>query len=817
MRHFQAKEIADSGKLGGYFVEARYHLVQANREAELGRIASRFESFLKTKYSSTSPVPDQLEEINERIATLMALLETPGAKGLEFYLSRLYVARGSENDLRKALEYIRRATQSKAPADNWVLRLRLEARFNTPLQVGLIAREAISKVTVDDASKIYSVAGSLLAQADNVNEAIALLKGGIDKIPADKGLVSLYQSAGELLARTGKIDEAIVMFKDGIAKIPADQNVFSLYTYCSYQLARLGRYDEAIELLRDGIAKIPLNNMVIALYMTAANLLSIAGRYDEEIRLLQDGIKRFPVGTFQRYKLFEPILNIFFAQQNIRAIEDYLTQANVLHMEEQQMVYCKAIKLVIMRQWESAAIWIQEESVKFPFYRPLLQLGVFCWLCTGNFKAAGALLQNTQPQMEPYDSLNWLKTWICLKTNDIPSAKESLSLFLGRPVNDYEVSEHFLIRLWDSPPKDLQEKDLAYQFPILPKLLTGLSEDAVRLPYGPSVLSTMISSQNQPVNHHSEITPVPTSPSILSSHPTWMDDILNPTKTKPRVDVGIVIALDEEFRELAPQINFKAYYNQDIKQYYYLFERGIVGQEQTPYRCVVTVMGAMGPTDAGIVGDRLISQFTPKTIISIGIAGSMDKDVLVGNVVVADQTDEYLASSKAIETSDKQDWDFQLSGNPFKSDPTYVAHAMHLKYAHKDRMQEWERNCRQYLLEKIGSVAVENLIRERLISDFPEIQTGRIASGQTVGAAKQFVQWLKEKHDRKLLALEMESAGVLNAAHKRAVSSLIIRGISDYSDERKNKLDGIGQGVLRRYAMNNALSLLWLLMDLGLI
>ncbi len=63
----------------------------------------------------------------------------------------------------------------------------------------------------------------------------------------------------------------------------------------------------------------------------------------------------------------------------------------------------------------------------------------------------------------------------------------------------------------------------------------------------------------------------------------------------------------------------------------------------------------------------------------------------------------------------------------------------------------------------------------------------------------------------------MESAGVLNAAHKRAVSSLIIRGISDYSDDRKEKLDEIGRGTFRRYAMNNALALLWLLMDLQLI
>jgi nucleoside phosphorylase/CheY-like chemotaxis protein len=314
-------------------------------------------------------------------------------------------------------------------------------------------------------------------------------------------------------------------------------------------------------------------------------------------------------------------------------------------------------------------------------------------------------------------------------------------------------------------------------------------------------------------SNHSDLSLV-----VLPNWASWMEDLLkNPSETKSRVDIGIVIALEEEFRELAPQIKTKPYYNPDIKQYYYLFERGSEDQKQLPYRCVVTFMGTMGPTDAGIVGDRLIAQFNPKTIVSIGIAGSMDKDVLVGNVIVADQTDEYLASSRAVETSDKQDWEFQFSGNPYKSDPTYIAHASNLRYAYVNQTRNWEKASKQKLLEWIGSIAVEKLISECLIGDVPGIHIGHVASGPIVGAAEQFVQWLREKHDRKLLALEMESAGVLNAAHKREVSSLIIRGISDYSDERKTKMDEIGRGVLRRYAINNALGLLWLLIDLRLI
>jgi nucleoside phosphorylase len=547
-----------------------------------------------------------------------------------------------------------------------------------------------------------------------------------------------------------------------------------------------------------------------------ADLLIQTGKIDDAIALLNDGLTKIPVSLVVRYKLIEALLNILLAKQDIEAMDDLMSSTNV---DARQKALSKVYKLIIAREWETAAELSHQEQSNLPFYRPLMQTEAFCWLCAQKPRAADEVLEKIVVQDEPFETIFWLRAWVALKLLKRKAVNDNLSIYMNRPMNEHELNEEFLLELWDTPPTLESRTDLAYHFPILPTSLTGLPYDAIRREHGPRVIMPQHLNRTELGGKQYAIQEEDFSSRNNNqfSSPTWMADLLNSSGTKSRADIGIVIALEEEFRELAPQIIFKPYYNQDIKQYYYLFERGGVDQEQTPYHCVVTFIGAMGPTDAGIVGDRLISQFNPKTIISIGIAGSTDKDVLVGNVVVADQTDEYLASSKAVETSDKQDWDFQFSGNPFKSDPAYVAHAMNLKYAHNVKMQEWERNCKQNLLEKIGSVTIENLIRERLIGDFPEIQTGHIASGPTVGAAKQFVQWLKDKHDRKLLALEMESAGILNAAHKRAVSSLIIRGISDYSDDRKNKLDGIGQGVLRRYAMNNALGLLWVLMELRLI
>ena len=67
------------------------------------------------------------------------------------------------------------------------------------------------------------------------------------------------------------------------------------------------------------------------------------------------------------------------------------------------------------------------------------------------------------------------------------------------------------------------------------------------------------------------------------------------------------------------------------------------------------------------------------------------------------------------------------------------------------------------------------------------------------------------------MAVEMETGGVLAAVYERTAPthSLVLRGISDYGDERKKQSEEIQEGVLRRYAMRNALRFLWRLLLIG--
>ncbi|HYN78175.1 MAG TPA: ATP-binding protein [Lamprocystis sp. (in: g-proteobacteria)] len=115
-RHFEARKVEDVGGLGGYFVEARYHLTRAGRDDELGRIAAHFQDHLSRTIESVTPVPVDREELDERIALLLGLYrDKQGPAGLEYHLARCLAQRDGPDDWREALVHARRACGPRAP------------------------------------------------------------------------------------------------------------------------------------------------------------------------------------------------------------------------------------------------------------------------------------------------------------------------------------------------------------------------------------------------------------------------------------------------------------------------------------------------------------------------------------------------------------------------------------------------------------------------------------------------------------------------------------------------------------------------------
>ncbi|MEO1259876.1 MAG: TIR domain-containing protein [Bacteroidota bacterium] len=312
-RHFHGKNIVlKIGSLGAYFNEAKFHLSFLENGEELDNITYLFTNYIKKTISGTSPVPKTPQALNERIAVLSSLLQSPGPKGLEYHLTKLYSIRRKNDDILKAIVHGKRSLSPNTP-EGWILTSKVLSQANKNEEAIDLLKDGIKQVPADrNVFAIYQACAQLLRQENRIEEAIALLKVGIKEIAIDKGLVHIYQVCAHLLSQTNRNEEAIAMLKEGIKKIPADRNVYSIYQTCAQLMSLENRNKEAIDLLKDGIEKIAIDKGLVNIYQTCAQLLSLENRNKEAIDLLKDGIEKIPANqsAFVIYQTCAQLLSL---------------------------------------------------------------------------------------------------------------------------------------------------------------------------------------------------------------------------------------------------------------------------------------------------------------------------------------------------------------------------------------------------------------------------------------------------------------------------------------------------------------------------
>ncbi len=281
------------------------------------------------------------------------------------------------------------------------------------------------------------------------------------------------------------------------------------------------------------------------------------------------------------------------------------------------------------------------------------------------------------------------------------------------------------------------------------------------------------------------------------------------------MDLGIVIALRDELREFMAflPVGHTVVRDPQTGQYGYIFETPTTHQ-----RCIVTLIGEMNPEPAALQTERLLASWAPRTVVMIGIAAGIHPDVRVGDVIIASQVDNYLASAKGEAGSAPGSFEFSLGGTVFHADHHLLTQVRNFEFITPQAFSRWRKECAESLQSIVPDEKARQTLRDhKLVRDSPDLLDAHLASDSVVGAAQQFTQWLRAKRDRNLKALDMESSGLMMAAVKRMnpARTLVIRGVSDYGDERKSSLDALGDGALRQYAMRNATRLLWELLEAG--
>lgn len=201
--------------------------------------------------------------------------------------------------------------------------------------------------------------------------------------------------------------------------------------------------------------------------------------------------------------------------------------------------------------------------------------------------------------------------------------------------------------------------------------------------------------------------------------------------------LGIIGAMDEEIAKIKEQMeNVKVMSRASME----FFEGTVNGQP------VVVVRSGIGKVNAAMCTQILADVYHVDAIINTGIAGSLNADINIGDIVLSTDTLEH-------------DMDAVAFGYPLGQIP---------------RMDTLSFKADAKLRKAAKSVC------EQVNPDVTVFE-GRVVSGDQFISDKEKKQWLVDNFAG--YCTEMEGAAIAHAAYLNGIPFLVIRAISDKADD----------------------------------
>ncbi|WP_026412901.1 5'-methylthioadenosine/S-adenosylhomocysteine nucleosidase [Actinomadura oligospora] len=178
-------------------------------------------------------------------------------------------------------------------------------------------------------------------------------------------------------------------------------------------------------------------------------------------------------------------------------------------------------------------------------------------------------------------------------------------------------------------------------------------------------------------------------------------------------------------------------------------------------RCRIALgLVGKGNQSAAVLAERAIAEFSPTALLFVGVAGALHSHIALGDVVVATHVYAFHGGTS--------------EDDGFKSRPRVweVSHGADQIARHVARGRSWAGTGRAKRKP-------------------PEVHFGPIAAGEVVlnSTVSAHARWIRG-HYNDALAIEMEGAGVAQAAHlNRSLPVVVIRGVSDRADGTKETTD----------------------------
>lgn len=277
-------------------------------------------------------------------------------------------------------------------------------------------------------------------------------------------------------------------------------------------------------------------------------------------------------------------------------------------------------------------------------------------------------------------------------------------------------------------------------------------------------------------------------------------------------DILLIVPLKEEFEYISSELG---HFEADKRIYNKFKELPPVYRLEHPsgLRISAVILNVMSNETSALVVERCISRLDPRLVVAVGIAGSLDNDIRLADVVVGDAICSYMSESKAEGKDDEIKMKYNGVSHVFAVGDRFRQFFANLStHTSRKAFEEWRQEGRK-LREELGLATTGEFKEGRkrvsveLGGSEPRLHVGSIASGPTVGASEPFREELKAIN-RKFHALEMEGAGIARACAQRShadpVDFLLLRGISDFADKRKQALEARSGRKWRELATRNA-------------
>lgn len=201
--------------------------------------------------------------------------------------------------------------------------------------------------------------------------------------------------------------------------------------------------------------------------------------------------------------------------------------------------------------------------------------------------------------------------------------------------------------------------------------------------------------------------------------------------------LGIIGAMDEEVAKIKEQMENVKVMSKAAMDFY---EGTLSGKD------VVVVRSGIGKVNAAMCTQILVDNYQVDAVVNTGIAGSLNADINIGDIVLSVDTIEH-------------DMDAVAFGYPVGQIPRMDT----LAFKADEKLRGLAKKVCQEVVPEVS------------------VFEGRVVSGDQFISDKKKKDWLVENFDG--YCTEMEGAAIAHAAYLNGIPYLVIRAISDKADD----------------------------------